>query len=95
LDIDPDQADVLASLGNLSFDAGDYERALTYYQEAELLDRELSGLNLFYALVYAKTGDRALSDEYLAKAILLDENAKKVFDEIINDDDEEEKLIQT
>jgi tetratricopeptide (TPR) repeat protein len=91
LDIDPDQADVLGSLGNLYFDAGEYEKALAYYQEAELLDHDLAGLDLFFALVYAKMGARKVSDEYLSKAIILDENAQKVFDEIINDKDEDEE----
>jgi len=92
LDLEPDQADVLGSLGNLCFDAGEYEKALTFYQEAELLDRELTGINLFYALVYAKTGAREMAEDYLAKAVLLDENAQKVYDEIINDTDEDENL---
>ncbi|MDD4920902.1 MAG: tetratricopeptide repeat protein [Bacteroidales bacterium] len=97
LDIDPDQADVLASLGNLHFDAGQYENALAYYQEAELLDPELNGLDLFYALVYAKTGAREVARDYLYKAILTDENAQKVFDEIMNeeDNDSSENLKQT
>jgi len=94
LDIDPDQSDVLASLGNLYFDAGDYIKTLNLYQEAEILDHDLTGLNLFYALVYAKLGDRELASEYLAKAIVLDDNAQKVFDDIINENDEEANLNQ-
>jgi len=94
LDIDPDQSDVLASLGNLYFDAGDYIKALNLYQEAEILDHDLTGLNLFYALVYAKLGDRELASEYLTKAIVLDDNAQKVFDDIINENDEEANLNQ-
>jgi len=85
LEIDPIQADVLAALGNLFFDAGQYEKALTYYNEAEVIDPDLAGLNLFYALVYAKLGTDDVSAEYLSRAILADENAQKVYDEIMDD----------
>jgi len=94
LDIDPDQADVLASLGNLFFDAGEYDKALVNYQEAEALDPNLNGLNLFYALVYAKMGYPDKSGDYLSKAIQADENAQKVYDEIMSDKDEGEHLKQ-
>jgi len=95
LEIDPAQADVLASVGNLHFDAGDYEKALTFYQEAEVLDSELTGLNFFYALVYAKIGARDVAGEYLSKAIQADENAQKLFDEIMDDHDGEENIKLT
>ena len=51
LEIEPLQADIQAAIGNLHFDAGAYDQALKFYNEAELLDPELAGLDLFYALV--------------------------------------------
>jgi len=92
LDIDPDQPDVLASLGNIHFDAGQYEKALVYYQEAELLDPTIAGLNLFFALVYAKLGFSEISADYLSKAVALDGNAQKVYDEIINQNEEDHSI---
>ncbi|MCK9311307.1 MAG: tetratricopeptide repeat protein [Bacteroidales bacterium] len=94
LDIDPAQADVLASVGNLYFDAKQYSQALTNYQEAELFDSDLAGLPLFYALVYAKIGDADLAREYLTKAVQADENAQKIYDDIMNDKEEEEPIKQ-
>ena len=94
LDIDPPQADVLASVGNLYFDAKQYSQALTNYQEAELFDSDLAGLPLFYALVYAKIGDADLAREYLTKAVQADENAQKIYDDIMNDKEEEEPIKQ-
>lgn len=85
LDIDPVQADVLVALGNLYFDSGQFDKALAYYQEAEVIEPDLTGLNLFFALVYAKLGTIDVSSEYLAKALLTDDNAQKVFDEILNE----------
>jgi tetratricopeptide (TPR) repeat protein len=85
LQIDPVQADVLASIGNLFFDAEQYEKALTYYQKAEAIDPEINSLDLFYALVYAKLGANDISIEYLSKAIKKDEDAQKIYDEILKD----------
>jgi len=84
LEINPVQADVLAAIGNLFFDAEQYEKALSYYQKAEVIDPELTGLDLFYSLVYAKLGAKDVSDEYLGRAIKTDKDAQKIFDEIIN-----------
>jgi tetratricopeptide (TPR) repeat protein len=85
LQIDPVQADVLASIGNLFFDAEQYEKALTYYQKAEAIDPEINSLDLFYALVYAKLGANDVSTEYLGKAIKKDEDAQKIYNEILKD----------
>ena len=85
LEIDPTQADIHAAVGNLHFDAGQYEQALLYYNKAELISADLPGLHLFYALVYAKTGDSELSMHHLTLAIALEPASQKIFDEIINE----------
>jgi tetratricopeptide (TPR) repeat protein len=82
LEIDPGQADVLAAVGNLHFDAGNYDLALKFYHQAELLDPELSSLDLFYALVYAKTGDTNRAVVHLEAAVRKDPNAQAIYDEI-------------
>lgn len=82
LEIDSCQADVCSSLGNLYLDAGDYVQALSYYEEAERIDPTLSGLNLFFALVYAKMGFDDVAQKYLALAIQEDKSAQDVFDEM-------------
>jgi len=85
LEIEPLQADVQAAIGNLHFDAGAYDKALKFYNEAEALDPELPGLDLFYALLYAKTGEQALSATHLTTAVEKDPNAQKIFDDIMNE----------
>ena len=52
---------------------------MKFYNEAELLEPDLPGLELFYALVYAKTGDRARSEQFLAAAVAKDPNARQRF----------------
>jgi len=85
LEIEPLQADVQAAIGNLHFDAGTYDQALKFYNEAELLEPDLPGLDLFYALVYAKTGDRVRSSMHLAAAVDKDPNAQKLYDDIMSE----------
>jgi len=85
LEIEPLQADIQAAIGNLHFDAGAYDQALKFYNEAELLDPELAGLDLFYALVYAKTGDTERTALHLATAVEKEPNAQKIFDDIMNE----------
>ena len=58
---------------------------MTYYQKAEAIDPEINSLDLFYALVYAKLGANDVSTEYLSKAIKKDEDAQKIYDEILKD----------
>ncbi|MCX6309467.1 MAG: tetratricopeptide repeat protein, partial [Bacteroidia bacterium] len=85
LEIDPLQADVQAAIGNLHFDAGTYDQALKYYNEAEHLEPDLPGLDLFYALVYAKTGDRERSASHLAAAVEKDPNAQSIYDDLMSE----------
>ncbi len=87
LEIDPLQADILAAIGNLHFDAFNFDLALQYYLQAEALNPELSGINLFYALVYAKKGEKALAETYLEKAVLAEPASRTLFDEIMNDEE--------
>jgi tetratricopeptide (TPR) repeat protein len=85
LDLEPEQADVLAALGNLQFDAGNYAKSFEFYQQAEALDPLLPGLNLYYALLYGKTGDLERSRQFLAEAIKENPNAQEVYDEFFNE----------
>jgi tetratricopeptide (TPR) repeat protein len=89
LSLKPDQADVLASIGNIAFDTGNYEKALGFYQAAALVDESLPGLNLFFALVYAKLGMEELSAEFLAKAMEVDPEAGQLYHQFIDETDTE------
>jgi tetratricopeptide (TPR) repeat protein len=81
-----DQADVLAAMGNISFDKGEYGKALSLYKIADFIDSELPGLKLFFALTYAKLGDTKNAAEYLEKAKLNDENAERFYNEIMSEE---------
>jgi tetratricopeptide (TPR) repeat protein len=85
LEIDPVQADVQAAVGNLHFDEGNFDEALKFYRQADLIDPQLPGLDLFYALVYAKKGQKELSENFLSEAIRKEPNAKEIFDEIMDE----------
>jgi tetratricopeptide (TPR) repeat protein len=85
LEIDPLQADIQAAIGNLHFDAGAFDKALKFYREAEILEPDLPGLDLFFALVYARKGDAVLSAKHLAIAVEKDPNAQKIFDDILSE----------
>lgn len=88
LSLKKDQADVLEAMGNISFDKGDYQKALGLFKLADFLDPSLPGLDLSFALTYAKLGDAEKSAEYLEKAIESDPDAKSYFDEINYDSDD-------
>jgi tetratricopeptide (TPR) repeat protein len=85
LTLKKDQADVLAAMGNISFDNGEYEKALGLYLVASSIDPEVPGLNLFFALTYAMLGMEEAAEEYLAKAKETDENAEKMYLEILSE----------
>jgi tetratricopeptide (TPR) repeat protein len=85
LEIDPTQADIHAAIGNLHFDAEKYDSALECYRQAAVLNPDLPGLDLFFALLYAKIGETKLSEKYLKEAILKEPTSQIIFDEIIND----------
>jgi tetratricopeptide (TPR) repeat protein len=87
LTLNNDQPDVLAAMGNICFDMGKYEKALGFYRMAVLSEPELPGINLFFALTYAKMDMKKLSDAYLVKARETDENADRFFNDIIYGDD--------
>jgi tetratricopeptide (TPR) repeat protein len=88
LDIDPEQADVLAALGNLQFDAGNYSKSFEYYQQAEELDPLLPGLSLYYALLYGKIGDIEHSRQCLSEALKDNPDAQEVYDEFFNESED-------
>jgi len=86
LTLKKDQPDVLAAMGNISFDNEDYEKALGLYLVASSIDPDVPGLNLFFALTYARLGMNDVSAEYLAKAIVSDPNAERLYNEILSED---------
>lgn len=88
LSLKHDQPDVLAAMGNIAFDDGDYNKALGLYLSAGEQDPDLPGLSLFFALAYSRLGMENLAAEYLAKAVALDPNAAKLFCDIISEGDQ-------
>lgn len=87
LTLKKDQPDVLAAMGNISFDMGEYEKALDLYKIAFSIDPELPGIDLFFALTYAKLGLSTIAQDYLIKAKEKDVNADKIFKEIMESED--------
>lgn len=87
LELDPLQADVLAAIGNLHFDAGTYEKALYHYEQAELINPDLPGLDLFFALAYTKLDNKSEAMKHLEAAINKEPESKKMYDDIINEDE--------
>jgi hypothetical protein len=55
------------------------------YLVASSIDPEVPGLNLFFALTYAMLGMEEAAEEYLAKAKETDENAEKMYLEILSE----------
>lgn len=88
LSLDPHQPDVLASMGNLAFDDGNYAKALSLYEAAREMDPALPGLNLFFALAYAKMDQTDQAMTYLEKAVAVDPKALDLFREIMMEEDE-------
>jgi len=82
LTIKGDQPDALVPLGNLCFDDNQFEKALDYYLLAYSIDENYPGINLFLALSYSKTGNLDLADFFLKKAIVADQNAERLFNEL-------------
>jgi tetratricopeptide (TPR) repeat protein len=90
LSLDPGQPDVLASMGNLAFDDGNYAKALSLYEAARELDPALPGLNLFFALAYARLDQTEQAMKYLDKAVEADPKAIDLFREIMMEEGTEE-----
>ncbi|MFH1726053.1 MAG: SMP-30/gluconolactonase/LRE family protein [Elusimicrobiota bacterium] len=76
LEAEPGNAAALNNMGNLAYVRGDYEAALTRYQEAAERDADDPGIWMNLTRAALKLGRKERADEYAKKAVALDKTLK-------------------
>jgi len=91
--LEPNQPDTLMAIANICMDNGDYETALEYYLTAYDQDKDLEYIDLFISVAFYKTNNLTSARLYLKKALTLNLDAFKLFQEICPSATESELIL--